>query len=499
MSRKENRKARLELKFKKKEELAIAKRKLADNIKEIRNQIKIAKQKEITLRAESRKEKIKEKQEYQESVVKDRADFYRQRSLISENKKYLIAKKRELKEKINLAKAHNRQIILKEKENHRQALLIAKQTKREEILKQKRKVEELKREQQQKLIDANQKILEKQNEMQIFHIKQEELIAKKKEELIQKKAKLVADRLEAKQKARERREKKLLEAKMTKVELKELEMQERAKLANLKVTLQEEKDQTEHNQQALLDKETESAAKALVATFEATKHATKKLEELHDEMEAQEESDVQVEQQKIWEEETSVNFENNEWDDTNEERQELVKGVVVQSMGKEAWKIYERSNKPNTKIKLEKIQLNNEDIELIKEFQQLKQEDAITDIREFVKYVAYLTNRSENNLLITNELVAVVVNILQGRTLQFLEGYFTLEKQGPYRVIRYSENLSTVASRVVSLPEEPFFDMLQEVILRKLKKGLVIKVNENIGLKYEDHQVVVMHDLGFLK
>lgn len=496
MSRNERKKAQLELKFQKKEELAKSKIKLANNIKEIRNQIKIAAQQEIALKAQVRKDKIKEKQEYQESIVKDRADFYRQRALITENKKYLIAKKRELKEAINLAKTHNRQLLLQEKENHRQALLVAKQQKREEILKHKQKVEELRSQQQEKLVEANKKIIDKENEVQIFKMKQEELISRKKRELEQKKAELVAKRLEDKLNAKKRRQERLLEAKMTKEELKALEISEKSKLNHLKISLQSEQVSADQDNQESLEAETKKAEIAVMETSNVTKNSNKKISQLHHEFN---EDAINEEKQKIWEQETSINMEENEWDESSEERQQFVKGVIIQSMGKDAWKIYDKSNKKDTKLKLDKVKLQPSDIELIKEFRKAKDDQVITDIREFVKYIAYLTNRNDKHSSITNELVAVIVNVLQGKTLQFMEGYFFLEKHGSYRLIRYSDKLSTVASKVVSLPDETFYNMLQEVILRKLKKGLVIKVNENIALKYQDKQVVVMHDLGFIR
>ena len=100
MNRKERKQAKLEVKFKKKEELAIAKQNIKKSITKIREQIKLAKQKEITLKAEAKQSLIKEKEENANAVVKDRANFFKQRALINENKKYLNSKKENLKRRL---------------------------------------------------------------------------------------------------------------------------------------------------------------------------------------------------------------------------------------------------------------------------------------------------------------------------------------------------------------------------------------------------------------
>ena len=498
MDRKERKQAKLELKFKRKEEIAQAKENVKKSISQIREQIKLAKQKEITLKNQSKRDVVIEKEVLQDAVFADKAKFLRQKALIEENRKYLNAKKRELKEKVNLAKIQDRQIILEEKEKHRQAVLIAKRLKREEILKHKQNLEELKKEQMQRRIEAQKKLADKQDEIQAFKIKQMDLIAKKKIELIQQKQEMANERLEIKNKNQARRSKKLSDIQMEKAELKQLELEQRSKLAqlHLKRTSESLKEKSEINKEFI--KEKEKSLKELDSLYQATRNAEAKQAEIT-KKEKGLDPETEEEKAKIWQQETEVKFNENEWDYSSDEKKELIKGVVVKTIGKDAWKIYDKANKTDTKLRLDKLKIDVTDKKLIKEFQTLKNDNKVTDIREFVKYVDYLVDRKGNNTLITNELVAVMVNILQGKTFQFLEGYLAVERHGKYRFLRYSDKLYAVASNVVSLPDEPLFNKLQEVILRKLKKGIVIKVNENLGLKYEDNNIVVLHDLGFLR
>ncbi|WKX02187.1 hypothetical protein [Candidatus Mycoplasma mahonii] len=499
MSNKELKEKIIKQKYETKTEIASAKTQLYEMMKKIQVEQTKARLKTQKLMQDLKKEKIQLRNMDRAQKLKEKKKIVNQNSLIAKNKELLLKAKKGLKDDLNLIKIDQKNVAI----NQKKKCLV-------ELQKIKLEIRLEKQAQKEKLIQVKNNTLENKNKLQKQLIKKnknnkalilqaEDELNKKRADILKKKADVAIQRKKNRENAKAKIMERIVKAKAEKKELK----------------LKRIKTKNKHNERLLILK-----GKKLIANEDSI-YEIKELEK------NVEDTKNNIKKEKIYYEDRKIEINESANDELNNNLSELadsnqmvfqsihtkesfvqnisryeknlIKGTILNKVGKRERKIYDKYNSNNIKKTLAKLKVSEVEKELIIEMIKLKDKDSLIDLREFAKYAAYMTDTEIKDEDVESQVVAQLANVLMKKTLQMLDGYFKLEKVGKYKLIKWNKNTSSYKSNIISLPQNDYSIMFQKVLKEKLKKGAIVKISNNVAIKLVNKEVIVLHDIAFIR
>lgn len=488
----------VEVKYRNKEELAKSKQELLATLQDIKKKTEEAKKVEKELRLKAQKEHVKDKAEEKKLITEQNEKIRKEKELLAANKKQLDAELKKYQEQVKLHRAEERKAkaeadkAAKAKvEAFKAELKIERELQKNRLIEKKQEAKKLELEAQEKIAIAKQDLAK-------FKINQEKLINARKVEIAQQQSEFAKTVADVKiQKATEK-SKKLAEAKLAHEQLKLKEAEEKAKynqrMLELKgKALEDAKRNTSNSLTSMIalnvaEKELDEAKQKAISDLEEIKKQTdgqiaEGIADIKSISLAQPDFNVNIND--IFKPETTVT--------------EVARKAVVQEVGKVGIKLFEKVNADSTHLTIAKLDLPQETKDLIVAFQNAKATGELIDIKEFVKYASYVSDREVAIEGFQAALVSVVANLLNGRTLSFLDGYFRVINVKKYRTLIFDKNAQVSDGTVMTLPDTKFANAFEKAVADKLNKGGFIVVSNNIALKKINGKIEVITDLPFLE
>lgn len=508
---KDAKKQKLEVKFKNKAELAQAKVALVQSVKELKQNIRKANLEERKLRLQLRKEERAEKHRLAQEKKQNSLIVKKDKQLILENKKAIALEKSQVKHELLLKKKEQKAELLKAKKANNAKLANLKSEIAYQRNQQKNKLIETKAKTREQLGATKNEIEKARTEAIKFKLESEKMISSKKEELNKRKRDLTTKVMNLKEKAQHERAARLTAKIKADQELKELELKAIEKHKN-KVLELKGKSLTNKESLALSGKKYE--VEVLGVKDELTKQKLKskkdnlqlkeaKFEQQEAALETK--ADKKAKQKQLKEQIAAiekeqaivtVNLETNDF--TTGIESEVLKGKIIEQVGKAGIKLYEKSNGSETKLNVTKLKMPDEVIASIKLLQELKDKKDLIDIREFAKYISYLLDKDLNKDEMEKFIISAQVSILKGKALSFLHGYFRTVKVKGHTIIVFETKLSANVP-LTSLPDSQFSNTLEKLLLERLNQGAVIQLSNNIALQGSNGTIKVLCDLPILE
>lgn len=500
---KEAKKKRLEAKFRNQEELAKAKAALIKSQKELERKAKNARLEEQKLRLQLKKEQREERHKLAKEKRQFELNVKKEKQLILENKKNLAAEKAKVRQELALKRQEQKNELLKTKTANSAKLANLKSEIAHEKNLRRKELAQTKEETRIKLAKTQEEILRAREEAIRFKLESEKLIHTKREEVELQKKDFETKLISLKDKAEKDRAARITANLKAQQELREIELKAIAKHKN-KILELKGKAVAEDSDEIAIDRRFKSevvGAKEALAK-QKQQHEEDKLELKVIDLNNQEQIlEAKVERKKpaLEDHVSGVTVEIKTTDFVPHIEDEVLKGKIVEEVGKVGLKLFEQANKDETKLSINKLKLPANIIDTIKLIQELKDQKDLIDIREFGKYISYLVQKEVSHDELDKYIASTVASILRGKTFSFIGGYFRAIKVKGYTFIVFEDKLTVSKGTLISLPNSEFTSTLEKMVIDKLNRGAVIQISNNIAIRVAEGTIQVLNDLPLLE
>ena len=454
-----------------------------------------------------KQEKLNESKYLKKLRINQKRDLETKKKQIANQKHAIRNDEQKFKESIKLEIAKTKQNILNQKMKSNRELLKAKTERKQKIFENKKLIQKIKQK------DQNERIKQKNNKekkkveisrMQVQHLEQ---LGKQKKELEDIKKQYMLAKLNSSQKMEKIKNERM---QIQKNRREDLETQIRNEKQNLELDIVKMKNENISYKNLLKLKNVEAKISA-----EKLKLETAKIKQENIVLENNfEDESVQtftnenisdyneIKSNKFFVEKTNSEtslFDKKAIPPKIDLTSKTIKGIIINEAGRRALRIFNKVNKLSSKP-FHKLKISKQEKDLIEKVRKLKAENSLTPISDYVEMAAFSEGKEFNKNKVQAIIISIIYNLLKGKTLSFLGGYFSVIKVKGCRKIVYSKDIG-VASKlsIINLPDSNTTQRFEKILAEKLEYSPFIKISENIVLSYINNEIRLISDVAFMR